>query len=177
MTSLTCQRAREIVLMDLAPADDVTAARQHLLQCPLCASETADDLDEHAINEINGRRVSSNLILRTLLVVSAVQALIALPWIFGIAFLWIGDSEESVAHITRDGVIGFVIGLVGIAVALRPALAYFAISVCAIQVLIQIATIVFDVLDNDVSPTFELLHLLALCILLLVIRVAFPRKR
>lgn len=163
--------------MDLAPADDVTAARQHLLQCPLCASETADDLDEHAINEINGRRVSSNLILRTLLVVSAVQALIALPWIFGIAFLWIGDSEESVAHITRDGVIGFVIGLVGIAVALRPALAYFAISVCAIQVLIQIATIVFDVLDNDVSPTFELLHLLALCILLLVIRVAFPRKR
>ena len=177
MPSLTCQRAREIVLMDLAPADDVTAARQHLLQCPLCASETADDLDEHAINEINGRRVSSNLILRTLLVVSAVQALIALPWIFGIAFLWIGDSEESVAHITRDGVIGFVIGLVGIAVALRPALAYFAISVCAIQVLIQIATIVFDVLDNDVSPTFELLHLLALCILLLVIRVAFPRKR
>ena len=177
MTSLTCQRAREIVLMDLAPADDVTAARQHLLQCPLCASETADDLDEHAINEINGRRVSSNLILRTLLVVSAVQALIALPWIFGIAFLWVGDSEESVAHITRDGVIGFVIGLVGIAVALRPALAYFAISVCAIQVLIQIATIVFDVLDNDVSPTFELLHLLALCILLLVIRVAFPRKR
>jgi hypothetical protein len=177
MTSLTCQRAREIVLMDLAPADDVTAARQHLLQCPLCASETADDLDEHAINEINGRRVSSNLILRTLLVVSAVQALIALPWIFGIAFLWIGDSEESVAHITRDGVIGFVIGLVGIAVALRPALAYFAISVCAIQVFIQVVTIAFDVVDNEVAPTFELLHLLALLILMLVIRVAFPRKR
>jgi hypothetical protein len=163
--------------MDLAPADDVTAARQHLLQCPLCASETADDLDEHAINEINGRRVSSNLILRTLLVVSAVQALIALPWIFGIAFLWIGDSEESVAHITRDGVIGFVIGLVGIAVALRPALAYFAISVCAIQVFIQVVTIAFDVVDNEVAPTFELLHLLALLILMLVIRVAFPRKR
>jgi bacteriorhodopsin len=163
--------------MDLAPADDVTAARQHLLQCPLCASETADDLDEHAINEINGRRVSSNLILRTLLFVSAVQALIALPWIFGIAFLWIGDSEESVAHITRDGVIGFVIGLVGIAVALRPALAYFAISVCAIQVFIQVVTIAFDVVDNEVAPTFELLHLLALLILMLVIRVAFPRKR
>ncbi|CAB4660085.1 unannotated protein [freshwater metagenome] len=177
MASLTCQRAREIVLMDLAPADDVTAARQHLLHCPLCASETADDVDEHVMNEINSRRKPSNLILRILFVVSAVQALIALPWIFGIAFLWIGDSEESVAHITRDGVIGFVIGLVGVAVALRPALAYFAISVCAIQVLIQIATIAFDVVDNDVSPTFELLHLLALFILLLVIRVAFPRKR
>ncbi len=177
MTSLTCQRAREIVLMDLAPADDVTAARQHLLQCPLCASETADDLDEHAINEINGRRVSSNLILRTLLVVSTIQALIALPWIFGVAFLWIGDSEDSIGHVTRDGVIGFVIGAVGISVALRPALAYFAISVCAIQVVIQIVTITFDVVDNDVAPTFELLHLLALCILLLVIRVAFPRKR
>jgi bacteriorhodopsin len=163
--------------MDLAPADDVTAARQHLLQCPLCASETADDLDEHAINEINGRRVSSNLILRTLLVVSTIQALIALPWIFGVAFLWIGDSEDSIGHVTRDGVIGFVIGAVGISVALRPALAYFAISVCAIQVVIQIVTITFDVVDNDVAPTFELLHLLALCILLLVIRVAFPRKR
>lgn len=177
MTSLTCQRAREIVLMDLAPADDVTAARQHLLQCPLCASETADDLDEHAINEINGRRVSSNLILRTLLVVSAVQALIALPWIFGIAFLWIGNSEDSIGHVTRDGVIGFVIGAVGISVALRPALAYFAISVCAIQVFIQVVTIAFDVVDNEVAPTFELLHLLALLILMLVIRVAFPRKR
>jgi hypothetical protein len=163
--------------MDLAPADDVTAARQHLLQCPLCASETADDLDEHAINEINGRRVSSNLILRTLLVVSAVQALIALPWIFGIAFLWIGNSEDSIGHVTRDGVIGFVIGAVGISVALRPALAYFAISVCAIQVFIQVVTIAFDVVDNEVAPTFELLHLLALLILMLVIRVAFPRKR
>jgi hypothetical protein len=33
------------------------------------------------------------------------------------------------------------------------------------------------VVDNDVAPTFELLHLLALLILMLVIRVAFPRKR
>jgi hypothetical protein len=38
-------------------------------------------------------------------------------------------------------------------------------------------TITFDVVDNDVAPTFELLHLLALLILMLVIRVAFPRKR
>lgn len=177
MSSLTCERAREIVLMDLAPADDVVAARTHLLQCPLCASETADDVDEVVINAINIRRKSSSLIRRVLLAVSTVQTLIALPWIFGVAFLWIGDSEESVAHITRDGVIGFVIGLVGIAVALRPALAYFAISVCAIQVFIQIATIAFDVIDNDVSPTFELLHLLAVLILLLVIRIAFPNKR
>ena len=177
MASLTCQRAREIVLMDLAPLEEVVAARQHLLQCPLCASEMADDIDENAIQEINTRRRASNLVRRILLVISSIQALIALPWIFGIAFLWIGDNEESVAHITRDGVIGFVIGLVGIAVALRPALAYFAISVCAIQVVIQIATIAFDVVDNDVSPTFELLHLLALFILILVTRVAFPQKK
>lgn len=177
MSSLTCQRAREIVLMDLAPADDVVAARTHLLQCPLCASETADDVDEDAIKAINSRRQPSSLALRVLLTISSVQALIALPWIFGVAFLWIGESEESVAHITRDGVIGFVIGAVGVAVALRPALAYFAISVCAIQVLLQIVTIAFDVVDNDVSPTFELLHLLALFILLLVIRIAFPKRR
>lgn len=177
MTSLTCQRAREIVLMDLAPADDVSAARQHLLQCPLCASETADDFDEDAISKINSRYQPSRLVCRVLLVVSTIQALIALPWIFGVAFLWIGNSEDSIGHVTRDGVIGFVIGAVGISVALRPALAYFAISVCAIQVVIQIVTITFDVVDNDVAPTFELLHLLALLILMLVIRVAFPRKR
>lgn len=163
--------------MDLAPADDMVAARQHLLHCPLCASETADDFDEEAIYEINSRRQSSSLIRRVLLVVSAIQTLIALPWIFGVAFLWVGESESSIAHITRDGVIGFVIGAMGLSVALRPALAYFAISVCGIQVAIQIVTIAFDVVDNDVSPTFELLHLLALLILLLVIRVAFPRRR
>ena len=177
MTSLTCQRAREIVLMDLAPADDVSAARQHLLQCPLCASDTADDFDKQAINEINNRLQPNTVVQRLLLVVSTIQALIALPWIFGVAFLWIGNSEDSIGHVTRDGVIGFVIGAVGISVALRPALAYFAISVCAIQVIIQIVTITFDVVDNDVAPTFELLHLLALLILMLVIRVAFPRKR
>ncbi len=177
MHSLTCRQARELVLMDLAPAHDVAAARQHILQCPECASHEADDIDESMIDAINSRRQVRSVIKKSLFVVSLLQTVIALPWIFGVAFLWIGDPEESIAHITRDGVIGFVIGVVGLAVSLRPALAYFAISVCAIQVGIQIITIAFDIIDNEVSPTFELLHLLALIILLLVIRVAFPRKR
>lgn len=177
MQSLTCRQARELVLMDLAPADDVAVARHHLLHCPQCASQEAGDIDESIIESVNSRRQVGSGTRKALFGISFLQSVIALPWIFGVAFLWVGDSEESIAHITRDGVIGFVIGMVGLAVALRPALAYFAISVCAIQVAIQIVTIVFDIIDNEVSPTFELLHLLALIILLLVTRVAFPRKR
>lgn len=177
MSQLTCERARELVLMDLAPADDVAAARRHLLECPACASATADDIDDSTMRAMAPHTTTTPLVRRALLVVSLLQTIIAVPWIFGVAFLWIGDSADSVAHITRDGVIGFVIGMVGMLVALRPALAYFAVSVCVIQVGVQVVTIGFDVVDNDVSPTFEMLHLLAVVIAVLVARVAFPAKR
>lgn len=176
MPALTCQRAREIVLSDIAPADDVLAARRHLLTCPECASDTADDIDTRS-TAMMAALTPGMLVRRVLLVVSAIQTIIAVPWIFGVAFLWVGDAEESIGHVTRDGVIGFAIGVVGLLVALRPALAYFAISVCLVQVGIQVVTIVFDVVDNEVSPTFELLHLLAVVILALVVAIAFPRRR
>ena len=163
-------------MSDIAPWDDMAEARQHLLTCPVCASDTAGDLDEPAA-AIAARLAPSTALRRALFVVAAIQTVIAVPWIFGVAFLWVGDAEESIAHITRDGVIGFAIGVVGLLVALRPALAYFAISVCVVQVAIQVVTIVFDVIDNDVSPTFELLHLLAVVILALVVAVAFPRRK
>lgn len=176
MSTLTCQRAREIVLLNIADAQSAQAARQHLLTCPRCASETAGDIDA-TVAQINAQRLPNRATQQLLFVISTIQSLIALPWIFGVAFLWIGESEISMAHITRDGVIGFVIGIVGVAVALRPALAYFAISVCSIQVFLQVVTVGFDIIDNDVSPTFELLHLLAVIILLLVIRIAFPKRK
>ena len=177
MSTLTCQRARELVLAPVADATLVNAARQHVLTCPRCASNTSDDIDEVAISQINSRRLTHSALRQALLVIATIQSLIALPWIFGVAFLWIGSGDDAIGHVTRDGVIGFVIGIVGMAVALRPALAYFAISVCSIQVFLQAITIGFDIIDNDVAPKFELLHLLALIILLLVVRIAFPRKK
>lgn len=176
MPAVTCQRAREIVMSDIAPMDEMAEARRHLLTCPVCASDTADDIEEPAAT-ITARLGPGPMLRRILFTIAAVQTIIAIPWIFGVAFLWVGDAEESIAHITRDGVIGFAIGVVGMLVALRPALAYFAISVCVVQVGIQVVTIVFDVVDNDVSPTFELLHLLAVVILALVTAAAFPRRR
>ena len=176
MSALTCQRAREIVLLDIADAHTAQAARQHLLTCPQCASDTADDI-ETTVEQINAQRLPRQSTRKLLFIVSLIQSLIAVPWIFGVAFLWIGESETSIAHITRDGVIGFVIGVIGLAVAARPALAYFAISVCSIQVFLQVITVGFDVIDNDVSPTFELLHLLAVVILVLVVRIAFPKRK
>jgi hypothetical protein len=176
MTEMTCDRARSLVLQPLAKAEDVVAARIHLLECPLCASETADDMVDQISTRLDRLREPGGLLRLTLLVIGGLQVFLALPWIFGTALLWGPRSDTSVAHLTRDGVIGLVLGLAGVAVALSPRLAYFALSVCGLLVSLQLIAFVTDRINSKVQPVFETVHVLALIISVLVVIVAFPRR-
>lgn len=176
MPSMSCERARVLVLQPLANVDDVVAARSHLLNCPLCASETADDMVEHVSTRLSILRQPGGLLRLTLLVIGGFQVLIALPWIFGATPLWGPRSDTSIAHLTRDGVIGLVLGLAGVAVAITPRLAYFALSVCGLLVSLQAVAFVADRLNSTVHPIFETIHVLAVFITVLVVIAAFPRR-
>lgn len=176
MSTMSCERARALVLQPLAKAEDVVAARSHLLHCPLCASETADDMVENVSSRLDILRQPGGLLRLTLLVIGGLQVLIALPWIFGATPLWGPRSDTSIAHLTRDGVIGLVLGLAGVAVALTPRLAYFALSVCGLLVSLQAVAFVTDRINSKVHPVFETIHVLAIFITVLVIIAAFPRR-
>ena len=176
MSSMSCERARALVLQPLAPADDVTAARVHLLNCPLCASETADDMEGRVSTRLYILRQPGGLLRLALLVIGGTQLFLALPWIFGETLLWGPRTDTSIAHLTRDGVIGLVLGLAGIAVALSPRLAYFALSICGLLVSLQAIAFIADRVNSNVHPVFETIHVLAVIITALVTIAAFPRR-
>jgi hypothetical protein len=160
----------------LADADDMVAARQHLLNCPLCASETADDMAQNVSSRLDLLREPGGMLRLALMLIGGLQVLLALPWIFGATLLWTPSSDTSVAHLTRDGVIGLVLGLAGVAVAASPRLAYFALSVCGLLVSLQAIAFISDKVTSKVNPNFEAIHALALVITVLVIVAAFPRR-
>lgn len=173
---MSCERARALVLQPLAKAEDVVAARQHLLNCPLCASETADDMATNVSSRLDLLREPGGMLRLALLLIGGLQVLLALPWIFGATLLWAPSSDTTVAHLTRDGVIGLVLGLGGVAVAVSPRLAYFALSVCGLLVSLQAIAFISDKVTSKVNPNFEAIHVLALLITALVIVAAFPRR-
>lgn len=173
---MSCERARALVLQPLAKAEDVVAARQHLLNCPLCASETADDMATNVSSRLDLLREPGGMLRLALLLIGGLQVLLALPWIFGATLLWAPSSDTTVAHLTRDGVIGLVLGLGGVAVAFSPRLAYFALSVCGLLVSLQAIAFISDKVTSKVNPNFEAIHVLALLITALVIVAAFPRR-
>lgn len=176
MSEMPCKRARALVLQPLADSQELAIARQHLLECPLCASDTADDMVNSISTRIDVLRQPGGMLRLSLLIVSGLQVFLALPWIFGSTPLWGPRSDTSMAHLTRDGVIGLVLGLAGVAVALTPRLAYFALSICGLLVTLQTVAFVTDRLNSTAHPIFETIHVLAVIISVLVLVIAFPRR-
>ena len=176
MTEMSCQRARALVLEPISDAAEVAVARQHLLECPLCASDTADDMVDSISSRLDILREPGGTLRLSLLIIASIQVFLALPWIFGTTLIWGPRADTAVAHLTRDGVIGLVLGLAGVAVALTPRLAYFALSICGLLVTLQAVAFIIDRLNSTAHPVFETIHVLAVLITALVAIIAFPRR-
>ena len=163
-------------MQPISDADEVGIARQHLLDCPLCASDTADDMANSISSRLDILREPGGTLRLSLLLIASVQVFLALPWIFGETLIWGPRSDTAVAHLTRDGVIGLVLGLAGVAVALTPRLAYFALSICGLLVTLQAVAFIIDRANSTAHPVFETIHVLAVLITALVVIIAFPRR-
>jgi hypothetical protein len=116
--------------------------------------------------------------LRTVLALAGTAKLIvSIPWIFGVSPLWDGSRLAAETHLTRDGAIGLVVGLLALAVARSTRLAYFALPVLCILSVLQVVAYLSDRAASEVSAGFESIHLLTLAICMTVARLAFPGRR
>ena len=170
---MDCRRAQVVLLMPLADADELADARAHVAECDTCAVTPTGDLIDGILGSLSSRREPWGILRVLLVVIGGVQVLLALPWLFGASPFWTPDA--AVSHLTRDGTVGLVIGLVGVAVAASPRLAYFAVSVCGLMVAVQVAAYFVDRGNDTVAPGFETVHALTFAITILVVLVAFPR--
>ncbi|MEN9553076.1 MAG: hypothetical protein RLZ67_1072 [Actinomycetota bacterium] len=174
---MDCRTAQRLIVQPISTTEDRSAARQHMLECPSCAAQ-----EDAAVEEALGIRLSQlrepGYYLRiALYVAGGLQTFLALPWIFGATPLWGPTGDTAIAHLTRDGVIGLVLGLIGIAVGLNPRLAYFALSVCGVLVSLQLVAFIADRTSDKVHPVFETIHILSIVISVLVAIVAFPPRQ
>lgn len=148
-----------------------------MTECPECASQEDAAVEEALGIRLDQLRGPAQPLRVALTVFGAVQTFLALPWIFGVTPLWGPSDDTAVSHLTRDGVIGLVLGLIGLAVAWNSRLAYFAVSVCSLLVSVQIVAFIADRSGDKVHPVFETIHVLSILITVIVALVAFPRWR
>lgn len=121
-------------------------------------SPHGSDDAEFVLAEINRRRRVDVAPRAALAIIAATQLFFAIPWLFGSSPL-LGASTADL-HLTRDGVLGIVFGVSGMAVAYRTRLAWFALPLVFLLLLVQTGFAFIDHRAQHVASAFELLHLL-----------------
>lgn len=176
MATLTCARAQSLLLQPLGDIEEISAARAHVLECPQCASDTAEDIQK-VTHRINILRNPGSVRRTILFLISALQLMLALPWMFGTTLFWGNHSDPDVSHLTRDGAIGLMFGVAGVAVARAPRFAYFALTLCGLLVILQVAAFVSDSAEGHVHTSFEAIHLLSALVCVLIATMTYrPRS-
>lgn len=110
-----------------------------------------------------------------LLVISAAQLVLAVPWLVG-ADPWglLGEAEAS--HMTRDGAFGVAIGLAGLVTAWQHRYA-IAAAILSVSILtVQIGTGLIDGHAERVTMWVEISHLPMTIITVLILLSARPAR-
>ena len=108
-------------------------------------------------------------------VIAAVQLVLAGPWLLGHSI--IPDPHVAVAHLTRDGALGFVIGSLGLLTAWRPRYAHSTLLVGVLVLMLQVVSGLTDHDATAASGSFELIHLLVVTIVCAMLAVAVDVRR
>jgi hypothetical protein len=157
----------------------VARARRHLDSCPRCGALLDDTgSGERALARLEMVRPARFPVVRGAMgVLAAVQCILALPWLFGIDPLASLGNNVTSAHLTRDGAIGIIVGVAGLATALRPRHAVAMLIMAIVSIVMQAFTVAIDGSNEHVGLVFELLHALIPVIVVLIGVVAFRRPR
>jgi membrane associated rhomboid family serine protease len=136
---------------------------------------TVSDAD-FILAEIDRHRRESRTGRVILGVLSVTQLVLALPWLFGSPGLWMPGDATS-AHLTRDGSLGLLFAVVGLAVAHSPKRAWFALPLVAVLVAVQTFFGIFDQHQQSTFGVFEAVHALGAAIAVGIALFVKPRKR
>jgi hypothetical protein len=106
-----------------------------------------------------------------LLALSVLQLVIALPWLFGHNLVGLVGHASS-DHLVRDGAIGVVIAIAGLIACYDATRARTLCLVCVAALVLQLSAGLLDEHERHVSFDFELTHLLAIAIVILLALIA-----
>ncbi len=173
---MDCVEAQKTVLLSIADANRMEEARIHVRTCIHCAGAEISASVESIAHEVarrSNRSVKGRLVLAVL---GVFQLVLALPWLFGSSPFWNSTAGTDTSHLSRDGAIGIVFGLVAISVAYSPRLAVFALPITFVMLLLQTVTGVFDNSQEHVHANFESVHIISAAISIGVAILAKPKR-
>jgi hypothetical protein len=133
---------------------------------------------EFVLAEVNRFRRSSWLGRTVLAAISAVQLFLAVPWLFGSSPLF--GAETADLHLARDGALRISLALSGLAVAWRTRLAFFALPLVFVLMVVQTTFAFIDYFAEHVTSGFEWVHLLGAAIgvgIAMYVRPRGPRSQ
>jgi membrane associated rhomboid family serine protease len=114
--------------------------------------------------------------LRIVLAVAAsAQLVLSLIWLAG--FTPISANVVTDDHLARDGALGIVFGVVGLAAAKRPQFAWFSLPVLVVLLVVQSVFLFVDVRTDEVTHGFEWMHLLGAVVAICVAWLVRPTGR
>lgn len=137
------------------------------------SSPSGSDDAEFVLAEINRRRRRDVFPRTALAALASLQLILAIPWLFGSSPLF--GSATADLHLTRDGALGIVFGVCGLAVAYRTSLGWFALPLVFLLMLVQTVFAFMEYRSEKVASAFELLHLLGALIGVLIVYFVRPR--
>jgi hypothetical protein len=183
-----CESARLTVNREDATELERRRARVHQQSCDRCSSEQSvdamlstlttghSDAAERVHAQLSMKRPRWSVAVVALLgMCSALQAVIALPWLVGANPFRNVLGVASNEHLTRDGALGVMVAVAGFVVAWRPRYAFAMLALVAAATGMQILGGVVDAPESYTHVPFEFIHLLALVIALLIVFVAVRR--
>ena len=175
--SMSCERALAILAGGgERRRDERLRARLHASRCPRCSSlyGAAGQLGLPPV--LDGGFAQAAAWLRVgLVVVAGVQLVLAGPWLLGHSV--IPDPHVGVAHLTRDGALGFVIAIVGLLTAWRPRYVHSTLVVAVLVLVLQVVSGLTDHDATSASGSFEFIHVLVLVIFCAMFAVAADLRR
>jgi hypothetical protein len=173
---MECAEAQKTVMLSIADAQKMEEARIHVRTCISCTGSNYLGSIDNLANAINRRADRSSIGRWVLATLGAIQLVLALPWLFGSSPFWSTASGTDTSHLSRDGAIGIVFGLVAISVACSPRLAVFALPITFIMLLLQTVTGIFDNAQENVHASFEVVHIIGALISIGIAVLARPKR-
>ena len=169
---MDCARAAAVLLSDVVDSRTMVEARHHIRSCPSCSGGHGANRGSEVLRHVKGR----NLSRVALGVLGALQLSLAVPWLMGTESWWGSHYGVAALHLSRDGMISFVLAAAAVVGACSRRLAWFSIAPAAVTVVVQVLTSFLDHHNDDVALGFEWIHLLGVLVTIFLLIEVLPTK-